>query len=304
MAASARRRRTEPAPPRLRLPGPRSARPLRRGDRRGGRPPSRRSTRPAVRPRLPARPGVGDGPRAPRARGQAALLGRRSGSPSRQGRRRTSRRSRTGCSTSSRSEAAIGPYRRRARLARGARPGTDRRRHAAALDRPVGGRRRIAIPRARSSVRSRPTRSGDAVGRSAERRADRRRARDALARLQKYLDRGRLARDPTRDDGRHAPTAARLACSRFFDAKELHADPASCPRTPCGTVPIELSGGPFAKASVENLAQRRPARLRPRRARRRSRSTSRRARSPSCSSRAAAPGARRAPPSRSARRGA
>ncbi|HEU4463914.1 MAG TPA: hypothetical protein VFS53_02605, partial [Gemmatimonadota bacterium] len=73
----------------------------------------------------------------------------------------------------------------------------------------------------------------------------------ALQRLQRHLTKD-VSRDPTptratRADGSEVPVV------RFFDAKAftpillLSSDPA-------GTVRIELTGGPFARAAVENLA--------------------------------------------------
>jgi len=73
----------------------------------------------------------------------------------------------------------------------------------------------------------------------------------ALARLQAYLTND-VSRDPTatratRKDGSPAVLA------RFFDGKKF-TPILFLPADPAGIVRIELSGGPFTKASVENLA--------------------------------------------------
>jgi hypothetical protein len=74
---------------------------------------------------------------------------------------------------------------------------------------------------------------------------------DALRRLQRYWTEN-VSRDP-------APTSARRAdgtavdVHRFFDAKAF-TPILLLPRDTAGAAVIELSGGPFAKASVENLA--------------------------------------------------
>jgi hypothetical protein len=73
----------------------------------------------------------------------------------------------------------------------------------------------------------------------------------ALVRLQGVL-RPDVSRDPTetaatRSDG------SRFQVARFYDAKRF-TPILVLPRDPAGSVSIELTGGPFARASVENLA--------------------------------------------------
>jgi hypothetical protein len=74
---------------------------------------------------------------------------------------------------------------------------------------------------------------------------------ETLSRLQQYLT-ADSSRDPTatrvaRKDG------SAIAALRLFDAKKF-APVLLLPEDPAGPVSIELSGGPFEKASVENLA--------------------------------------------------
>ena len=73
----------------------------------------------------------------------------------------------------------------------------------------------------------------------------------ALVRLQQYWSPD-VSRDPTatmaaRRDGTRFPVA------RFFDAKRF-TPILVLPQDPAGSVSIELTGGPFSRASVENLA--------------------------------------------------
>jgi hypothetical protein len=73
----------------------------------------------------------------------------------------------------------------------------------------------------------------------------------ALERLERFL-KGDVSPDPTatrvtRTDGSAAPVL------RFFDAKAF-TPILFLPRDPAGRVRVELSGGPFARASVQNLA--------------------------------------------------
>jgi hypothetical protein len=76
-------------------------------------------------------------------------------------------------------------------------------------------------------------------------------AGSALERLQRYWTKD-VSRDPTATRATRADGSA-AAVLRFFDAKAL-TPILLLPSDPAGTVSIELSGGPFTKVSVENLA--------------------------------------------------
>ncbi|HEV8118752.1 MAG TPA: sigma-E factor regulatory protein RseB domain-containing protein, partial [Thermoanaerobaculia bacterium] len=73
----------------------------------------------------------------------------------------------------------------------------------------------------------------------------------ALGRLQAYWS-GDVSRDPTATPATR-PDGSAVEPLRFFDGKKF-TPILFLPRDPAGTVRIELSGGPFVKASVENLA--------------------------------------------------
>jgi hypothetical protein len=74
---------------------------------------------------------------------------------------------------------------------------------------------------------------------------------DALARLEKYFT-GDASPDPTRTPVTHKDGSLRDAL-RFFDAKSF-APTLFLATDPSGEARVELSGGPFERASVENLA--------------------------------------------------
>ena len=74
---------------------------------------------------------------------------------------------------------------------------------------------------------------------------------DALRRLQRYWTEN-VSRDPTPTSARRADGTA-VDVRRFFDAKAF-SPVLLLPQDAAGATVIELSGGPFAKASVENLA--------------------------------------------------
>jgi len=74
---------------------------------------------------------------------------------------------------------------------------------------------------------------------------------ESLRRLQRYWTED-VSRDPTQTTATRAD-GSRFPVPRFFDGKKF-TPILLLPEDPSGRVSIELSGGPYAKASVENLA--------------------------------------------------